>query len=76
VVLGVRLGGFAGVVHGEVMMTVGHVRVMPGLVVITGLVVLGGFAMMPRGVLVMGGGVGVMICDRMSHRCTPLDESL
>jgi hypothetical protein len=61
VVCHVRLGGFGGVVCRVVMMAGRDVRVVGRLVVIPGVVVLGGFPVMPRRMLVVIGGFFVMV---------------
>jgi hypothetical protein len=67
VVLSVELGGFAGVMHGVVMMAIGDVRVMSGKVMIPRFVV-------PRSLLMMMGGpfmvfccIVVMLCGLLGH---------
>ena len=62
---GVVLGGFGGVMCGVVKMAMSSVSVMGGNVVIAGLVVLGGLAMVSRGVFMMLSGLA-MVLDRMS----------
>jgi hypothetical protein len=62
---GVVLGGFGGVMRGVVKMAVSSVSMMGGNVVIAGLIVLGGLAMMSRGVFMMLSGLAMML-DRMS----------
>jgi len=61
---GVMLGGFGGVMRGVVKMAVSRVSVMGGNVVIAGLIVLGGLAVMSRGVFMMLSGLAMML-DRM-----------
>src|SRR5262249_44728136 len=61
------LGRLAGVMRRMRRVPVRHVRVMPGLLVVAGLVMLGGFAMMVRRGLVVLGGVVVMIGTLVSH---------
>jgi hypothetical protein len=63
--------GFAGVVHGVVMMAVGHMRMVTGFVMIAGFVVLRGFVVVPRGMFVMVSGLLVVLCDRMGHSLAP-----
>ena len=65
--LGVRLRGLAGMVHGVVMMAVGHMRVVPGFVMVAGFMVLRGLVMMPRGMFVMVSGLLVVLGNRMGH---------
>jgi hypothetical protein len=69
--LGVCLGGFASVVHRVVMMTVGDMRVVTSLVMVTGFMVLCGLVVVPRGMFVMVSGLLVMFCDRMGHSLAP-----
>ena len=61
---GVMLGGFGGVMRGVVKMAVSSVSVMGGNMVIAGLIVLGGLAVMSRGVFMMLSGLAMML-DRM-----------
>ena len=72
VVFGVRLCGFRGVVSSMAVVTVSGVRVMRRLMVVTFLVVLGGFAVMLRRVFVVLRSLGVMV-GRMSRHfsCPP-----
>jgi hypothetical protein len=65
--LRVRLCGLAGVVHGVVMMAVGHVRVVTGFVMVAGFMVLRGLVVVPRGMFVMVSCLLVVLCDRMGH---------
>jgi hypothetical protein len=51
--LGVNLGRFRRVVHGVVMMAIGSVGMMSGEMMIAGVVMARGFAMMPCRVLVV-----------------------
>jgi hypothetical protein len=67
VMLGVVTARLDMMMFGVAGMAVGGVGVMRGLLVIAGLVVLGGFAVMPGGVLVMFGGLGVMIDGVLAH---------
>jgi hypothetical protein len=61
VVLGVRLGSLRGVVLGVLLVAVRRVRVMGGLLVVPFFVVLCSRPVMPGGVLVVLGGLGVVI---------------
>jgi hypothetical protein len=61
VIVGVVLAGFFGVMDCVQMMAVGHVSVVPGLLVIVGFVVLGSLEMVLRGVTVVLGSFAVMI---------------
>jgi hypothetical protein len=60
VLLGVMLGGFAAVVGCVRRMAVGGMRVMRGFLVVAVIVMLGRFAMMMSGVLVMFCGAAMM----------------
>lgn len=62
VVLDVRLGGFRRVMHGVLMVAVRQVRVMPSRFVSALFVMLCGFLMVTRGVLVMLGCLVMMFC--------------
>jgi hypothetical protein len=60
-ILGVVFCGLVAVVRRMQSMRVGDVGVMPGLLMIAGFIVLGRFAMMMRGALVViGGGLVVL----------------
>lgn len=63
----VRLRGLASVVHGLVMMAVGHMRMVTGFVMIAGFMVLRGLVVVPRRMFVMVSGLLVMLCDRVGH---------
>jgi len=52
-VFSVQLGAFRRVMRGVVQVSLGGVRVMRGLFMVSGFVMLRGFAMMPCGVFVM-----------------------
>jgi len=54
-------------VHGVVMMAVGHVGVVTGFVMIAGFMVLRGLVVVPRGMFVMVCGLLVVFCDRVCH---------
>jgi hypothetical protein len=69
--LGVRLRGLASVVHGVVMMAVGHMSMVTGFVMIAGFMVLRGLVVVPRGLFVMVSGLLVVLCDRMGHSLAP-----
>jgi hypothetical protein len=58
--IGVRLGGFTRVMIGVAMMRVSEMGVMGGRLVTGVVAVLGGFAMMFRGLIVVVGGGFVM----------------
>lgn len=58
----VVLGSFGGVMFGVLVMGVGHVRMMSGLVVVSGFMVLGSFVMVMSCLLVMLRGLVMMIC--------------
>jgi hypothetical protein len=61
VLVGVVLACLLGVLGGVQGVTVGHVRVMGGLLMITAYVVTGRFAVMLGGVFVVFGGLRVML---------------
>jgi len=67
VVLGVKFGGFAGVMRGVVMMPVGDMRVMSGEMMIPRFVVARGFAVMMSGTFMMLGCLTVMLCCLLGH---------
>ncbi len=60
--LGVGFGRLPSMVGGMEVVSMGHVRVVRGLLVVAGLVVLGRFPMVPGCVLVMFGGLPVVFC--------------
>ena len=62
-VLGVMTAGFGMMLFGVAGVAVCSVGVMRGLLVIAGLVVFGGFAVMPGGMFVVFGGLVVMVLD-------------
>jgi hypothetical protein len=66
--LGVGLGSFRGVVCRVMKMPLSGVRVVRGRLVIVGFVMPCGFAMMTRGVFVVIGCFGVMLCCLLGHR--------
>jgi hypothetical protein len=72
VVLDVCLGRFRAVVDCVVEMPLRAMGVMSGCFVGAQRVMLGGFAMMPRGVLVMFGCLVMMLNRLLGHRCSPL----
>lgn len=65
--LAVVSGGFPSMVRRLHVVTVGGVSVMCGLLVIAGLMVLGGFAMMIRRQVMMVGGLTVMVRGFLRH---------
>jgi hypothetical protein len=73
VLLGVVAAGFGVMLFGMAGMAVGGVGVVRGLFVIAGFVMLGGFAVMLRCVLVMFGGL-VMVLDAcvVAHDSLPV----
>jgi hypothetical protein len=73
VMLGVMPAGLDMMMFGMAGMTVGAVGVVRRLLVIAGLMMLGGFAMVLRGVLVMFGGLVMMVLDAcvFAHVCSP-----
>jgi len=68
----VGLGRFRAVVGCVVQMPLCAMGVMSGCFVRARLMVLGGFAMMPRGVFVMLGCLVMMLGCLLGHRCSPL----
>jgi hypothetical protein len=66
--LGVRLGGFRGMVRGVMKMPLGGVRVVRGRLVVSGFVVLCGFFMVTRRVLVVLGGLLMVLCCLLGHK--------
>jgi hypothetical protein len=64
---GVVLACFRRVVRGVTLMAMRYVRVVTGLFVIARGVVLGGFAVMLRGELMVLGGLNVMIGSFCGH---------
>jgi hypothetical protein len=70
VVLGVMLAGFFGVMLGVVVVPLRDVRMVAGLFMIAGAVMLGGGAMMFGGVLVMLGGFQMMLRGVFGHGIT------
>jgi hypothetical protein len=73
VMLGVVAAGFGVMLFGMAGMAVGGVGVMRGLFVIAGFMMLGGFAVMLRRVLVVLGGL-VMVLDAcvVAHGSLPV----
>jgi hypothetical protein len=72
VMLGVMAAGLDMMMFGMAGVPVRAVRVMGCLFVVTGFVMLGGFAMMFRGVLVVLGSLVMMLDARMvAHVCSP-----
>jgi hypothetical protein len=73
VMLGVVAAGFGVMFFGMAGVAVGGVGVMRGLFVIAGFVMLGGFAVMLRRVLVVFGGL-VMVLDAcvVAHGALPV----
>jgi hypothetical protein len=65
--LHVLLGSLDGVVRGVVQVALGGVSVVRGHFMVAGFVVLGGFAMMPSGVFVVFGCLGMMLCGLFGH---------
>ena len=66
--LNVLLGGMLGVFLGVDMMTLGQVRMVTGLYVVPIFVMLCGFAVMARSVLMVLRCLGVMMCSFVWHR--------
>ena len=71
VCFGVGLGGLGGMVSGVVQMALCSVGMVRGGMVIAGLMVFGGLAMMMRGVLMVLGGLPVMLDSMARHRRSP-----
>jgi len=67
VIVGVMLARFFGVMGRVDMMAMGHVSVMPGGMVIAGLVMLGCLAMVFGRFVVVSGGFAVMIRGGFGH---------
>jgi len=65
--LGVKFGGFGGVMHSVVMMAIGNVRVMGGEVMVPRFVVARGFAMMSGGVLMVVRCFAMMLGCFLGH---------
>ena len=68
VMLSVSLGCFSGVMGSVMMVAVGHLSVVSGQLVVTGLMMASGFAMMSRGVLVVFRCFVVMLGCFFGHR--------
>ena len=64
----VQLGGFLMMLGGMQMMTVRHFRMMRRLLVMAGFVVLGGFAMMFRGLFALGGELEDLVSETRKTR--------
>lgn len=67
VMLGMGFGRLPSMVGSMEVVSMGHVRVVRGLLVIAGLMVFRRFPMMPGGVLVVFGGLQVMSCCFFGH---------
>ena len=67
----VLLGGLPGVVLGMLVVSMRGVRVMRSLLVVAGFMMLGGFFVVTRRVLMMLGGRMVMVCGFLRHLCSP-----
>src|SRR5262245_6926095 len=66
-----RFGRFRRMMRGLVMMPTSGMRMMRSLLVMTSLVLFGSFFMMPRGVLMLGRGVLVMLGCFGGHKKPP-----
>ena len=66
-----RFGCFGRMLPGLVMLPTGGMRMMRGFLVIAGLMVFGGFFMMPRGVLMLCRRVLVMLGCFRGHGTPP-----
>lgn len=75
VMLGVKFGCFAGVMHRVLMMAIRGVGVMRGEMMVAGFVMARCFAMMPRGVLVMFRCFVVMLGCLLRHGSSLKDVS-
>ena len=64
----VRFCCLRSVVHGVVGVTCGRVRMMRGMQVVAGFVMLGSFTVMPRGMLVVLSGFAMVFCGFAGHR--------
>ena len=71
VVLGVMTARLGMMFFGVAGMAMGAVRVVRRLLMIAGLVMLGGFAMMLGRMLVMFGGLVMMLDGVFAHVCSP-----
>jgi len=71
VIVGVMLARFGRMVQRVAMMAMCDVRVVPGLFVVAGFVVLRCHAVMPRGVLVMFRGFRVVVGNLLGHMVHP-----
>jgi hypothetical protein len=71
VFLGVGLPGLLGVHAGMRSMPACGMRVMSGLLVMARSVMFGGFAMVLRGLGMMFGRLGVMVCSFLRHDLSP-----
>jgi hypothetical protein len=73
VVLGVVTAGFGMMLFGVAGVAVSGVGVMRGLLVIAGLVMLGGFAVMPGSMFVVLRRLVMMVLDAcvVAHICSP-----
>jgi len=71
VVLNVRFGGFAGVMHGVRQVALRAMGVMASGFVIPALVVPGCFPMVPRGMFVMLGCLVVVLHSNFRHEFPP-----
>jgi hypothetical protein len=67
VIVCVMLTGLFGMVSGVNRVAMRHVRMMPGLVMVAGFVMLGGRSVMLCGVLVMFGGFAMVISGFFGH---------
>ena len=66
-----RFGRFGRMMRGLFMMPTGRMRMMRGFLVTAGLMVFGGFLVMPRGVLMLCRCVLVMLCSFGRHGKPP-----
>jgi hypothetical protein len=73
VVLGVQLRGFARVMVSVFRMSTGRVCVVCGFLVVSCIVMLGGFGVVPRRMSVVLGGLAVVLGGFLRHNspCSP-----
>lgn len=69
--LGMQFCGFASVVRRMLGVALGRVRVMCGCFMVPSLMMLTGFTMVFRGVVVMLGGLAVMVRSFLGHCKSP-----
>jgi hypothetical protein len=67
VILGMRLGSLGRVIIGILLMALRYLRVMGGLLVVAGFVMLRGFPMMASCIVVAVGSLIVVLCSFFGH---------